>query len=60
MSDGGDAALADDAIRDWLGAAATRTRLDAMNSSAWLVASGRDRFVLKISRSTGPDVSARP
>ena len=52
MSDGGDAALADDAIRDWLGPAATRTRLDAMNSSAWLVVSGRDRFVLKIARST--------
>ena len=60
MSDGGDAALADDAIRDWLGAAATRTRLDAMNSTAWLVASGQDRFVLKISCWTGPDVSARP
>ena len=41
--------LADESLRGWLGPAATRTALLAMNSSAWLVESGPERFVLKIS-----------
>ena len=41
--------LADEAIRDWLPAPMTRAPLSAMNSSAWLVSSGAERYVLKIS-----------
>ena len=41
--------LADEAIRDWLPAPTTRAPLSAMNSSAWLVSSGAERYVLKIS-----------
>jgi homoserine kinase type II len=44
-----DERLADEAIRDWLGDRATRTPLIAMNSSAWMVSSGTERYVLKIS-----------
>jgi homoserine kinase type II len=44
-----DGELADAAIRDWVDPAATRTPLTAMNSSAWLVEAGADRYVLKIS-----------
>jgi homoserine kinase type II len=44
-----DERLADEAIREWLGAGASSTRLAAMNSSAWMVVVGADRYVLKIS-----------
>jgi Ser/Thr protein kinase RdoA (MazF antagonist) len=44
-----DERLADEAIRDWLPAPTTRAPLTAMNSSAWLVSSGAQRYVLKIS-----------
>ncbi len=36
-------------MRDWLPARTTRAPLTAMNSSAWLVSSGAERYVLKIS-----------
>lgn len=45
-----DERIADEIVREWLGERATRTPLVAMNSSAWLVSSGADRYVLKISR----------
>ena len=48
MSDD-DERLADEAVRGWLGAHAERTPLRAMNSSAWLVVRGSERYVLKIS-----------
>ena len=41
--------LADEVIREWLGERARRKPLVAMNSSAWVVSSGAERFVLKIS-----------
>lgn len=44
-----DERLADEAMRDWLPARTTRAPLTAMNSSAWLVSSGAERYVLKIS-----------
>jgi Ser/Thr protein kinase RdoA (MazF antagonist) len=44
-----DERLADEAIRDWLGGRTTRMPLTAMNSSAWIVSSGTERYVLKIS-----------
>jgi Ser/Thr protein kinase RdoA (MazF antagonist) len=44
-----DERLADGAIREWLGEGATRTPLLAMNSSAWMVSSGQQRYVLKVS-----------
>jgi homoserine kinase type II len=44
-----DEGLAREAIRQWLGAGTTLTRLTAMNSSAWMVGAGADRYVLKIS-----------
>ncbi len=44
-----DERLADEAIRDWLGEQATLTPLTAMNSSAWTVSSGPERYVIKIS-----------
>jgi homoserine kinase type II len=47
-----DERLADEAIRDWLDEGATRTALVAMNSSAWMVASGPERYVLKIAHAS--------
>jgi Ser/Thr protein kinase RdoA (MazF antagonist) len=44
--------LADETIRGWLGEGATRTPLVAMNSSAWLVSVGTDRYVLKIAKAS--------
>ena len=44
-----DERLADEAIREWLGAGTSRVPLTAMNSTTWSVASGADRYVLKIS-----------
>jgi homoserine kinase type II len=44
-----DDGLAESAIRDWLGTHAVREPLLAMNSSAWTVSSGAERYVLKIS-----------
>ncbi|MFL5749527.1 MAG: phosphotransferase enzyme family protein [Chloroflexota bacterium] len=44
-----DARLADEAIRNWLGDGTTRIPLTAMNSSSWMVSSGNERYVLKIS-----------
>jgi hypothetical protein len=41
--------LADEAVREWLGEAAMRVPIVAMNSSAWMVSSGEERYVLKIS-----------
>jgi Ser/Thr protein kinase RdoA (MazF antagonist) len=41
--------LATDLVREWLGERASLTPLVAMNSSAWMVSSGGDRYVLKIS-----------
>jgi homoserine kinase type II len=41
--------LAEAAIREWLGAFAVREPLLAMNSSAWAVTSGAQRYVLRIS-----------
>jgi Ser/Thr protein kinase RdoA (MazF antagonist) len=45
-----DERLADEAVREWLGERARRTPLVAMNSSAWMVTAGAERYVLKISR----------
>jgi Ser/Thr protein kinase RdoA (MazF antagonist) len=47
-----DDALAESACREWLGAAATRSRVAAMNSSAWIVEADGERFVLKVSSPT--------
>ena len=41
--------IAQEAVREWLGERATLEPLVTMNSSAWLVTSGAERFVLKIS-----------
>ena len=41
--------LADEAVREWLGEAAMRVPIVAMNSSVWMVSSGEERYVLKIS-----------
>jgi Ser/Thr protein kinase RdoA (MazF antagonist) len=43
-----DEQIADEAVREWLGEGATRMPLVAMNSSAWMVVSGAERYVLKI------------
>lgn len=37
---------------EWLGERAVRTPVNAMNSSAWIVAAGSDRYVLKVSSPT--------
>jgi Ser/Thr protein kinase RdoA (MazF antagonist) len=47
-----DERIADEQIREWLGDGATRTPLVAMNSSAWLVSSGGQRYVLKIAKAS--------
>ncbi|MFL5726673.1 MAG: hypothetical protein ACJ77F_10070 [Chloroflexota bacterium] len=47
-----DARLADEAIRNWLGDGTTRIPLTAMNSSSWMVSSGNERYVLKISHAS--------
>lgn len=47
--------IADEQVRHWLGEKAVRSPLVAMNSSAWLVSSGAERYVLKIA-----DVSDEP
>lgn len=47
-----DERLAEEALRDWLGGSATRSPLTAMNSSAWLVDDGAQRYVLKIAALT--------
>ena len=44
--------IAAEAVREWLGEGATRSPLVAMNSSAWMVSSGADRFVLKIAKAS--------
>jgi Ser/Thr protein kinase RdoA (MazF antagonist) len=44
--------LADAAIAEWLGTTASRTPIQAMNSSTWLVRADDRRFVLKISAQT--------
>ncbi|MEA2621711.1 MAG: hypothetical protein QOH61_621 [Chloroflexota bacterium] len=44
-----DERLAEEAVTAWLGHGATREPLVAMNSSAWRVSSGGERYVLKIS-----------
>jgi Ser/Thr protein kinase RdoA (MazF antagonist) len=44
-----DSRLADEAVREWLGEEATYAPLVAMNSSAWMVSSGTERYVLKVS-----------
>ena len=44
--------IADEAVRQWLGAGATRTPLVAMNSSTWMVSSGAERYVLKIANAS--------
>jgi Ser/Thr protein kinase RdoA (MazF antagonist) len=41
--------LAAETVRAWVGEGATLTPLVAMNSSTWLVSSGAERYVLKIS-----------
>jgi len=41
--------IADEAVREWLGEEARLEPLSTMNSSAWLVASEAERYVLKIS-----------
>jgi Ser/Thr protein kinase RdoA (MazF antagonist) len=41
--------LAAEAVRTWVGEQATLTPVVAMNSSTWLVSSGTERYVLKIS-----------
>jgi homoserine kinase type II len=48
MSLTADDRIADEHVRQWLGEAAVRSPLVAMNSSAWLVSSGTERYVLKI------------
>jgi hypothetical protein len=45
ISDGG---IAREVASEWLGDGATLSPLVAMNSSAWTVSSGVDRYVLKI------------
>ncbi len=40
--------LADEAIQEWLGEGTTRSRIITMNSSAWSVFTGAERYVLKI------------
>jgi homoserine kinase type II len=40
--------LADEAIQEWLGQGTTRSRIITMNSSAWTVFAGAERYVLKI------------
>ena len=40
--------LADEAVREWLGEAAMRVPVVAMNSSVWMVSAGEERYVLKI------------
>jgi Ser/Thr protein kinase RdoA (MazF antagonist) len=47
-----DEGIASAAVGEWLGDGVTRTPLVAMNSSAWLVSSGADRYVLKIANTT--------
>jgi Ser/Thr protein kinase RdoA (MazF antagonist) len=47
-----DDSIADEAVRQWLGEGATRTPLVAMNSSAWMVSSGAERYVLKIANAS--------
>jgi MFS family permease len=42
--------LAERLVREWLGPAATRTPLQAMNSSTWRVDHRQERYVLKIAR----------
>jgi len=44
--------IADEAVRQWLGEGATRTPLVAMNSTAWMVSSGAETFVLKIANAS--------
>ena len=44
-----DERIAGEAVKEWLGEAATLEPLVTMNSSAWLVWSGPERYVLKIS-----------
>jgi Ser/Thr protein kinase RdoA (MazF antagonist) len=48
VSSTADDRIAGEALREWLGDGTTRTPIVAMNSSAWWVSSGADRFVLKI------------
>jgi homoserine kinase type II len=45
-----DERIAAEQVRAWLGDGATRTPLVAMNSSAWMVSSGAERYVLKIAK----------
>ena len=52
MSLTGDDRFAGEAVREWLGEEATRTPLAAMNSSAWMVSSGAERYVLKIANAS--------
>jgi homoserine kinase type II len=47
---GSDDRIAAEQVREWLGEGATRTPLVAMNSSAWMVSSGAERFILKIAK----------
>ena len=49
---GSDGRIADEQVRAWLGEGATLTPLVAMNSSAWMVSSGAERFVLKIANAS--------
>jgi len=50
-----DERLAHAAIAEWLGARASRTPIQAMNSSTWLVRIDDGQYILKISapRATG-------
>jgi Ser/Thr protein kinase RdoA (MazF antagonist) len=40
--------IADEAVRKWLGEGVMRTPIVTMNSSAWMVSAGTERYVLKI------------
>lgn len=50
MTHQADEALADGAIRAWLGEEATRTPVESMNGSVWLVETAAGRYVLKVAR----------
>jgi homoserine kinase type II len=47
-----DERIADEAVREWLGEGATRTPLVAMNSSAWTISFGAERYVLKVAKAS--------
>jgi Ser/Thr protein kinase RdoA (MazF antagonist) len=55
----GDAQLADAVLAEWLDGPTRLSPVEAMNSSAWLVDSGAERFVLKVATpSNAPGLAA--